>query len=149
MLRRFQGLLGRPAQPPQPPPDPAQHAYPADVTDADFAARALSSGPLTLVDFWADWCQPCQVVSAHVEMLARSYGERLRVLALDVDENPRTAERYKVMGLPTLIFFRDGAEVERVVGAGPYESLRRLTDRLLAEGAAPEQAESPSLPPAP
>ncbi|MGL4651465.1 MAG: thioredoxin family protein, partial [Caldilineaceae bacterium] len=114
MLKRLQALLGATPTPPTPPPDSAaQLPAPGDVTDADFGARALSAGPLTVVDFWADWCAPCQVMSAHVEMLAKAYGNQLRVLALDVDENPRTAERYQVMGLPTLIFLRDGVEVDR------------------------------------
>jgi thioredoxin 1 len=148
MLKRLQSLFGAPSAPPTPPPDGAAPVgAPGDVTDATFAARALAPGPLTLVDFWADWCAPCQVMSAHVEMLAQSFGDRLRVLALDVDENPRTAEAYQVMGLPTLIFLRDGAELARVTGVGPYESLRRQVDRLLAdEPANPVEGETPVLP---
>lgn len=96
-----------------------------------------------MVDFWADWCQPCQVMSAHVEMLARSFGDRLRVLAMDVDENPRTAEQWQVRGLPTLIFFRNGAEVHRIVGVGTYESLHRQTERLLSEEADMQPGSTP------
>jgi thioredoxin 1 len=142
MLKRLQSFFGgsSPQQTTPPPGDAPAASAPGDVTDADFAVRALGAGPLTVVDFWAEWCQPCQVMSAHVEMLARAFGDRLRVLALDVDENPRTAERYRVMGLPTLIFFRDGAEVERITGVGPYESLRRQVERLLAADQAPSSA---------
>ena len=101
------------------------------ATDATFAARVLARDGLVVVDFWADWCQPCQVMSAFVEFLARDFAGRLHVMALDVDENPATAEQYQVMGLPTLLFFRDGLEVERIVGVGEYDQLKRQTARLL------------------
>lgn len=148
MLKRLQSIFGSTPQSPAPPPEAgAQAAAPGDVTDATFADRALAAGPLTVVDFWADWCAPCQVMSAHVEMLARAYGERLRVLALDVDDNPRTAERHQVLGLPTLIFFRNGAEIERVTGVGPYESLRRTVERLLADSSpTTEEGHTPVTP---
>lgn len=129
MLKR---LFGR-SRPPAPPPSPSDEssAHSSILTDATFDA-AIASPVLTVVDFWADWCQPCQIMSAWVEMLAREFGPRLRVLSLDVDENPGSAERHQVMGLPTLIYFRESGEVLRVVGVSSYEELRRETERLLS-----------------
>ena len=106
-----------------------------DVTDLDFDQVALQSDCLTVVDFWAEWCQPCTIISAYTEWLARDYGAQLLVVALDVDENPVIPERYSIMGLPTLLFFRNGTEVERQVGLLSYEELRAKVDALLAHAA--------------
>lgn len=129
MLKRLFGRSHTPLPPPSSPDEPLSH--PSIVTDATFAT-AIVSPTLTVVDFWADWCQPCQIMSAYVEMLARAYGERLRVLTLDVDENPGSAEEAQVMGLPTLIFYRDGVEVHRTTGVTSYEDLQRQIERLLS-----------------
>ena len=107
-----------------------------DVTDHDFDQVALQNDRLTVVDFWAEWCQPCTIISAYTEWLARDYGAQLLVVALDVDENPVIPERYSIMGLPTLLFFRNGIEVERQVGLLSYEELRAKVDALLAQSAA-------------
>ena len=88
-----------------------------------------------MVDFWGDWCQPCTVMSAYVHMLAGRYPDELRVTAVDVDENPALSERYTVMGLPTLLFLRQGAEVDRIVGLVAYEELVARVAQLLPEPA--------------
>ncbi len=124
----FKRLFGK--QAPPPPPEAAARPVPGEVTDATWAVCLQAPG-LTVVDFWADWCQPCTVMSAYVEFLARDFAGQLQVLALDVDENPHTSEAHNVMGLPTLIFFRDGVEVHRIVGLADYETLKRETERLL------------------
>ncbi len=85
------------AQPPQPPPI-------IDVSDADFERVMLQAPLLAVVDFWAEWCQPCQVMSAYVGFLAQEYAGRVLVAALDTDENPATPARFQVMGLPTLLW---------------------------------------------
>ncbi len=123
-------LFGRKPQPAPTPPESTPRPAPAEVTDATWDARLQQPG-LTVVDFWADWCQPCTVMSAYVEFLARDFAGQLHVLSLDVDENPRSSEAYNVMGLPTLIYFRDGAEVHRTTGVSNYETLKRETARLL------------------
>jgi thioredoxin 1 len=102
-----------------------------DVIDADFDEVVLQSPKLAVVDFWAEWCQPCTIISAYTEWLVRDYGDRLFVAALDVDENPATPERYTIMGLPTLLFFRDGVEVDRQVGLLSYEELQAKVEALL------------------
>lgn len=107
-----------------------------EVTDADFVSIVLSSPKLAVVDFWAEWCQPCQIMSAYVSFLAQEYGDRLLITALDVDENPQTAERYTVMGLPTLLLLQNGVEVDRIVGVEEYQTIKARVESLLNAGPA-------------
>ena len=90
-----------------------------EVTDRTFAQEVLQSTPPVLVDVWADWCGPCKAIAPIVEELAREYEGRLKVMKLDVDENPRTASTYQVQSIPTLLVFKDGRLAERIVGAVP------------------------------
>lgn len=129
MLRK---LFGRP-QPPVPKPAGAARPLPVDVTDADFAQVVAASDKPAVVDFWADWCEPCRPMSAYVAFLAADYEGRLLVAALDVDENPVVAEQYQVMGLPTLLFLRGGVEVTRIVGLVAYDDLKRQVEQMLAD----------------
>jgi thioredoxin len=92
-----------------------------EVTDKAFAQEVLQSTPPVLVDVWADWCGPCKALAPIVEELAREYEDRLTVLTLDVDENPRTASTYQVQSLPTVLVFKDGKLAERIVGAVPKQ----------------------------
>lgn len=132
MLKRiFNAVYGRKDDAPPPETDDSTGAEEMIATDANFDSLVLGSAGMTVVDFWAEWCQPCQVMSAYVEFLARDFAGKIRVAALDVDENPATAERFGVMGLPTLIFFCDGLEVERAMGVSGYNELKRKTARLL------------------
>jgi thioredoxin 1 len=103
-----------------------------DVTDADFAERVLASEQLVVVDVWAEWCEPCQIMSAYMGFLAQEYAGRVLVSALDADTNPATTERYGILGLPTLLFFRGGVEVERQVGVVDYATLRGRIEQILA-----------------
>ncbi|HSG49211.1 MAG TPA: thioredoxin [Longimicrobiales bacterium] len=90
------------------------------VTDATFQEEVESNSGLTMVDFWAVWCGPCRIVAPVVEQLAGEYGDKgLKVGKLDVDENPQTAARYGIRSIPTVLFFKDGEVVDRVVGAMP------------------------------
>ena len=87
------------------------------VTDADWETEVLGSDTPVLVDFWAEWCGPCRMVSPIVEELAAEQAGKLKVVKLNVDENPDIARRYRVMSIPTLMVFADGDERKRIVGA--------------------------------
>jgi len=96
-----------------------------DVTDQDFEERVLKSEEPVLVDFWAEWCVPCHMVSPVVEEIGQEKGESLRVAKLNIDENPEVTRRYGVMSIPTLMLFKDVEEKARVVGARGKEALLR------------------------
>jgi thioredoxin 1 len=93
-----------------------------EVTDNNFQAEVLESGDPVLVDFWAPWCGPCRIVAPHLEELA---GERddLKIVKLNVDENPQTAAGYSVMSIPTLLLFKNGEVAHQIVGALPKNRL--------------------------
>ncbi|RJQ06130.1 MAG: thioredoxin [Bacillota bacterium] len=101
------------------------------VSDADFDSEVLKREQPVLVDFWAPWCGPCRMIAPVVESIADDYEGKMAVAKLNVDENPATAQRYQVMGIPTLILFRDGKPVERFVGYMPKEDLQRRVDAAL------------------
>jgi thioredoxin 1 len=107
----------------------AQHAVP--VTDDAFEATVHRPG-LVLVDFYADWCGPCRIVGPILEQLAGEMQGQLTVAKLDVDANPRTAMKFGVMSIPTLILFKDGKPVDMVVGAAPKMELQRWVQEHLA-----------------
>jgi len=92
-------------------------AVPLNVTDDTFESLVLGSPLPVLLDLWAPWCAPCLGLAPVIEQVAVETAGRLRVAKLDTDENPRTAARLQVRGIPTLVFFKEGREVERLVGA--------------------------------
>jgi thioredoxin 1 len=101
------------------------------VTDDSFSDDVLSSSTPVLVDFWATWCGPCKMVAPVLEELATEKAGELTVAKLDVDENPATARDFQVVSIPTMILFKDGAPVKRIVGAkGKAALLRELSDAI-------------------
>jgi thioredoxin 1 len=95
----------------------------APVTDATFAAEVEQAKGLVVVDFWATWCGPCIMIAPTLEALAAEYEGKARILKLDVDENGKTAMRFNVRSIPSILFFRDGKHVDTVVGAVPKDLL--------------------------
>ena len=101
------------------------------VTDDTFQAEVLESGQPVLVDFWAPWCGPCRIVAPHLEELD-SEREDLRVVKLNVDENPQTAASYSVMSIPTLLLFKNGQVAKQIIGAMPKSRLVQELEPALA-----------------
>ena len=99
------------------------------VTDASFEADVLKSPQPVLVDYWAQWCGPCKMIGPIVEESAREYADRLTVAKLNVDENPQTATRYFVRGIPTLMLFKDGQPVATHVGSLSKGQLQAFIDK--------------------
>ena len=100
------------------------------LTDADFDTQVKAQS-LIVVDFWAEWCGPCRMVAPVLEELANEYSDRLAVGKVNVDENRQTASRFGVRSIPTLMFFRDGARVDQVIGAHPKATIKAKIDQLL------------------
>ena len=103
-----------------------------NVTDSNFEQEVMEATKLVLVDFWAEWCAPCKMVTPIIENLANDYGERLKVTKLNVDENPDIMTRYQVRSIPTLMLFQDGELKEKSVGVQSKAQLAELIDRHVA-----------------
>jgi len=105
---------------------------PIHVTDQEFKTTVLSSEKPVLVDFWATWCGPCRMIAPFVEEIARDYDGKAVVAKMDTDANPMTPMQYGIMGIPTLIIFKGGQEVDRIVGAVPKAAIAKKLDAVLA-----------------
>ena len=103
----------------------------SDVTDNNFQAEVLESEKPVLVDFWAPWCGPCRVVAPVLEEIAEERPE-LRIVKLNTDENPQVASQYQVLSIPTLILFKNGEAVKKVIGAYPKRKLEAELEPALA-----------------
>jgi thioredoxin 2 len=101
-----------------------------DASDADFAA-VTDTNALVLVDLWAPWCGPCRMVAPVLESLARRYAGAIKVVKVNVDDNPGIAAAYEASSIPTLVFLRNGQSVDRIVGAQPEPALATKIDSLL------------------
>lgn len=103
------------------------------VTSATWEQEVLKASELVLVDFWAVWCGPCRMVAPIVDEIAKEFEGKLKVVKLNTDENPDIAGKYRIMGIPTLMFFKNGQTVDQVVGAVPKAQLSAKATTLLAK----------------
>jgi len=93
------------------------------ITDDTFEQEVLEGDIPVLTDFWAEWCGPCRTIAPVLEEISQEYDGRLKIAKIDVDENPEAPARFGIQGIPTLILFKDGKPVERLVGAMPKDRL--------------------------
>lgn len=102
------------------------------LTDQTFNEEVLKAKMPVLVDFWAEWCGPCKMVSPIVEELAKEYDSKLKVGKLNVDENQQASSQFGIMSIPSLLFFKEGKVVKTVIGAQGKEALKRAIDEVLS-----------------
>ncbi|MGM0583676.1 MAG: thioredoxin [Pseudomonadota bacterium] len=95
------------------------------VTDASFESDVIKSDTPVVVDFWAEWCGPCKQIGPALEELSSELGDKVKIVKLNVDENPNAASRYGVRGIPTLLVFKDGQVASSKVGAAPKSALQQ------------------------
>ena len=101
------------------------------VTDNNFESEVLQSDTLTLVDFWAEWCGPCRALGPKLEEIASEHGDKVRVVKINIDENPGTPSKFGVRGIPTLMLFKDGQVAATKIGALPKNKLQEWIESVL------------------
>ena len=102
-----------------------------EATNANWEVEVLKFQGLVMIDFWAAWCGPCRMISPTVEELSKEYSGKLKVLKLNTDENSEIASQYKIMGIPTIMFFKDGVKLDQIVGVVPKRQLKAKIDSFL------------------
>jgi thioredoxin 1 len=95
------------------------------VSDSDFESQVLKATGPVVVDFWAEWCGPCRMIAPALEEIAGSLGDKVKIVKLNVDENPNTASKYGIMSIPTLMIFKNGELASRQIGAAPKQKLEQ------------------------
>ncbi|MBR49419.1 MAG: thioredoxin [Chloroflexi bacterium] len=105
---------------------------PVEITDENFQQEVLDSETPVLVDFWADWCQPCKMIAPVVEQIAEEYDGKVKIGKLDVDSNQQTSQAMGIRGIPALIIFNDGKPVDQIIGVVPKSIIQKKIDEVLA-----------------
>jgi len=102
-----------------------------EVNDSNFENEILKSDKLCLVDFWAEWCRPCLMISPIIEKIAEEYERKLKVGKLNVEQNNQTTQQYGIRSIPCLLFFKDGKVMDQLVGALPEPVIRKWIDEWI------------------
>jgi len=102
-----------------------------EVNTSNWEDEVLKAEGLVMIDFWAAWCGPCRMISPTVEELAKEYKGKIKVLKLNTDENSEIATRYKIMGIPTIMFFKNGVKLDQIVGVVPKQQLKAKIESFL------------------
>jgi thioredoxin 1 len=103
----------------------------ADITDANFEAEVLNSDQPVVLDFWAEWCAPCRAISPIMKQLAEDYEGKVKIVKMNIDENPQTPGRYGVRAIPTVLAFQNGQVVEQLQGARPKAAFDEMVQKLV------------------
>ncbi|NIQ02353.1 MAG: thioredoxin [Nitrospinaceae bacterium] len=101
------------------------------VSDAEFDSSVLQGDRPALIDFWAEWCMPCKMLAPTVEEIAKEYEDQILVGKLNVDDNPETATKYGIRGIPTLLLFKGGQVVQQLVGVKSKAEIKKVIDEAL------------------
>ena len=104
---------------------------PIEVTDEKFEGDVIGSDLPVLVDFWAEWCQPCQMIAPIVEELAEEYDGKINFKKIDIDSNPLTPQAYGIRGIPALLIFHNGQVIDQIIGAQPKAVIKNRIDSVL------------------
>ena len=102
-----------------------------EVSDAEFESSIIQSDKPALVDFWAEWCQPCKALAPTVEEIAGEYIDKIKVAKVNVDDNPQTAAKFGIRGIPALLLFKEGKVVQQMVGVKPKGDITKTIDEVL------------------
>ncbi len=102
-----------------------------DVTDANFDEEVLQSQQPVVLDFWAEWCAPCRTISPIIKQLAEDYDGKIKVVKMNIDENPKTPGKYGVRAIPTVLAFQNGQVVEQLQGARPKAAFEEMVQKLI------------------
>jgi thioredoxin 1 len=102
-----------------------------DVTDQTFEAEVLQSDKPAIIDFWAEWCAPCRQISPIIKEIAAEYGDRVKIVKMDIDSSPNTPGQYGVRAIPTILAFKDGQVVQQIQGARPKGDFEAMVKNLI------------------
>ena len=103
----------------------------SEVTDANFESEVLNSDTPAIIDFWAEWCAPCRQIAPIIKELAEQYGDRVKIVKMDIDAHPQTPGKYGVRAIPTILAFKGGQVVEQIQGARPKADFGKLVNNLV------------------
>jgi len=103
-----------------------------EVTDQDFQKEVLEADKPAIIDFWAEWCAPCRQIAPIISELAAEYGDRVKIVKMDIDKSPGTPGQYGIRAIPTILAFKGGRVVQQIQGARPKADFKKMVDELLA-----------------
>jgi thioredoxin 1 len=103
-----------------------------EITDQNFAAEVLQADKPAIIDFWAEWCGPCRQIAPIIAELAAEYGDRVKIVKMDIDKSPNTPGQYGIRAIPTILAFKNGQVVQQIQGARPKADFQKMVDGLLA-----------------